>query len=194
VGVENVYEYEPSGVGSCNSATGSCVSLISSGGSTLESAFMEATPSGNDVFFLTGARLVPEDSDTAFDVYDARVCTPEEPCLTTPPPAPPGCSAADACRPGEAPQQAPLTPAGTATFSGSGNAPGAPGSKLGVLGTHAKSPKPLTRAEQLARALKACKRLQKRARRRLCEVSARRRYAPRKHAAQKPKKRAKAAR
>jgi hypothetical protein len=194
VGVENVYEYEPSGVGSCNGATGSCVSLISSGSSTLESAFMEATPSGDDVFFLTGARLVPEDSDTAFDVYDARVCTPENPCLTPSPSAPPGCSAADACRPGEPPQEAALTPAGTATFSGPGNAPGAPGSKLGVLGTHAKSPKPLTRAEKLARALKACTRLEKRARRHLCEVSARRRYAPEKHAARKPKTHAKGAR
>ena len=54
---EDVYEYEPAGVGSCESPTGGCVSLISSGSSGKESAFLEATPSGNDVFFLTAAQL-----------------------------------------------------------------------------------------------------------------------------------------
>ena len=72
---EDVYEYEPNGAGSCQSATGGCVSLISSGSSSRESAFVEATPSGSDVFFLTAAQLLPQDTDTAFDIYDARVCT-----------------------------------------------------------------------------------------------------------------------
>ena len=81
---ENVYEYEPSGVGSCESPTGGCVALISSGTSDRESAFLEATPDGGDVFFLTEANLLPQDTDTAFDIYDARTCTAESPCLTIP--------------------------------------------------------------------------------------------------------------
>jgi hypothetical protein len=80
VGVENAYEYEPSGVGSCQSPSGGCVSLLSSGSSSRESAFLEATPNGSDVFFLTAAQLVPQDTDTAFDIYDARVCTRQSPC------------------------------------------------------------------------------------------------------------------
>ena len=92
---EDVYEYEPAGVGSCESSSGGCVALMSSGDSTEESAFLEATPSGNDVFFLTAAQLLPQDTDRAFDIYDARVCTPASPCLTPPPPAPAGCAGAD---------------------------------------------------------------------------------------------------
>ena len=41
---ENVYEYEPSGVGSCESSSGGCVALLSSRDSNNESAFLEATP------------------------------------------------------------------------------------------------------------------------------------------------------
>ena len=74
-GKEDVYEYEPSGVGSCQSPSGGCVSLISGGSSDRESAFIEATPDGGNVFFVTEARLLPQDTDTAFDIYDARECT-----------------------------------------------------------------------------------------------------------------------
>ena len=81
-GKENVYEYEPSGLGGCESSSGGCASLISSGSAGKESAFLEATPSGNDAFFLTAAQLLPQDTDTAFDIYDARVCTQTSPCLT----------------------------------------------------------------------------------------------------------------
>ncbi len=59
-GVENVYEYEPAGIGSCTGVSGTfdagvggCVSLISSGTSSEESAFFDASVSGDDVFFLT---------------------------------------------------------------------------------------------------------------------------------------------
>ena len=51
-GREDVYEYEPQGVGSCARA-GGCVSLISSGTSSEESVFLDASETGNDVFFLT---------------------------------------------------------------------------------------------------------------------------------------------
>ena len=75
MGVENVYEYEPAGVGGCGGSSGGCVALISSGTSHKESAFLEATPSGNDVFFLTAAQLAPAGHRRRFDIYDARECT-----------------------------------------------------------------------------------------------------------------------
>jgi sugar lactone lactonase YvrE len=183
-GKENVYEYEPTGLGSCNSPSGGCVALISSGSSGKESAFLEATPSGNDVFFLTAAQLLPQDTDTAFDIYDARVCTPNSACLTPPSPAPPGCSTANACRPAPPGVQAPLGPSGTATFSGSGNIPPP---KQEVKGAKTTS-KPLTRVQKLAKALKACKKQHSKKKRKACEAHARKLYG---HAA-KAKKTSKA--
>jgi hypothetical protein len=133
-GTMDVYEYEPPNVGSCNEASptfapsnGGCVSLISSGTSPLESAFLDASENGNDVFFLTSARLAPQDTDSERDVYDAHVCTGEAPCLPEPPPAPPVCSG-DAC-------QLPATPPvdatpGSLTFSGAGNVVACPKGKV----------------------------------------------------------------
>jgi hypothetical protein len=169
---ESVYEYEPSGVGSCESPSGGCVSLISSGSSDRESAFLEATPSGNDVFFLTSAQLLPQDTDTAADLYDARVCTPASPCLTAPTPAPPGCSTVNACRPSEPGQQAPLVPSGSA---GQGNLvqPQPNQERLGMKTVH---PKPLTRTQQLAKAVNACKQLKNKKKRAKCEAQARKKY------------------
>ncbi len=131
-GAVDVYEYEPpqgegapvdDGCGEGDStyvtAAGGCVSLISSGASREESAFIDASESGSDVFFLTHARLSPLDYDSALDVYDAHVCTAESPCPPSPPPPPPAC-AGDACQsPAVGPEA--LTPA-SLTFSGAGNA------------------------------------------------------------------------
>jgi hypothetical protein len=79
-GTEDVYEFEPPGVGECSAAastfaarSGGCVALISSGASGQESVFLDASESGDDVFFLTTAKLSPLDTDSAYDVYDARV-------------------------------------------------------------------------------------------------------------------------
>ena len=176
---EDVYEYGPAGVGSCESSSGGCVALISSGSSAEESAFLEATPSGNDVFFLTAAKLLPQDTDTAFDVYDARVCTQESPCLTPPPPPPAGCSTADACRPAPPPQQAPVGPSGSAAFSGAGNIVQPLAAAQEVKGVKA-SAKPLTRAQKLADALKACRKQHSHSRkkRKACEAHSRKLYGP----------------
>ena len=62
-GKGDVYEYEPDGVGSCALPAG-CVSLISSGTSSEESVFLDASETGDDVFFLTAARLTAQDVDT----------------------------------------------------------------------------------------------------------------------------------
>jgi hypothetical protein len=169
---ENVYEYEPAGLGSCESPTGGCVSLISSGSSGKESAFLEATPSGDNVFLITEAQLLPQDTDTAFDIYDARVCTSGSPCLTPPVPAAPGCSTANACRPTAPGVQAPLGSSGTATFSGSGNIQQPKAEVKGAKTTV----KPLTRAQKLAKALKACKKQHSTKKRKACEAHARKLY------------------
>jgi hypothetical protein len=176
-GKEAVYEYEPSGVGSCESPSGGCASLLSSGSSGRESAFLEATPSGGDVFFLTAAQLLPQDTDTAFDIYDARVCTQASPCMTPATPAPPGCTTANACRPSEPGQQAPPGASGSATVTGQGNLPPQPQPKGQPLGTKVVvPPKPLTRAQHLAKALKACKRVRNHNKRAKCEAQARKKY------------------
>jgi hypothetical protein len=74
--VEDVYEREPEGVGSCTEA-GGCVSLVSPGTGSLDSNFLamggEGPAEGDDVFFTTRNRLVRTDADELIDVYDARV-------------------------------------------------------------------------------------------------------------------------
>jgi DNA-binding beta-propeller fold protein YncE len=85
-GTEDVYQYEPpSGAGApagdtCSSSSATynpdsegCTDLISSGISKEQSGFLDASESGEDVFFLTAAQLSKRDFDTSLDVYDARV-------------------------------------------------------------------------------------------------------------------------
>jgi hypothetical protein len=177
VGVENVYEYEPQGVGSCSheDAQGGCVALISSGESEHESAFVEASPSGDDVFFITATKLVARDTDTAYDLYDARVCTAAEPC-----PAASSGSSSQACS-GESEdhcRSGTSTPSFAAPASitpGSGNLT-ARGETLAAKAV--QKAKPLTRAQKLARALKLCKKDKKKKRRLACERTARKDYGP----------------
>lgn len=70
--VEDVYQYEPEGVGSCATA-GGCVSLISAGRGPVDSNFLAMDATGDNVFFTTRDRLVPADGDELIDLYDARV-------------------------------------------------------------------------------------------------------------------------
>jgi hypothetical protein len=49
------------------------LSLISSGESTDDSYFLDASESGDDVFFITRERLSGWDFDQGYDLYDARV-------------------------------------------------------------------------------------------------------------------------
>jgi hypothetical protein len=132
-GLEDVYEYEPpAGPGmpvsdSCTTASvsysprsGGCVSLMSSGVSNEESVFYDASESGDDVFFVTLARLAGEDYDTSFDVYDAHACSPGAPCRTEVVSSPP-CTSGDSCKPAPAPQPEIFGAAPSATFNGVGN-------------------------------------------------------------------------
>jgi hypothetical protein len=78
-GVGDVYEWEAAETGDCTTESPSyspvnegCVSLISSGRSSLAAEFLDASPSGRDVFFSTPESLVGSDPGQA-DIYDARV-------------------------------------------------------------------------------------------------------------------------
>jgi hypothetical protein len=113
-GVEDVYEAEPDGVGTCMRAAG-CISLISPGTGSVDSNFLAMGGEGSNVFFTTRARLVPKDTDDLIDLYDAR----EGGGFSDE-----GEAAGSACR-GEACQSAPNAPetpaAASSTFQGSGN-------------------------------------------------------------------------
>jgi hypothetical protein len=174
-GTEDVYEYEPpetaQGAPSSDTCTeqgptyipasNGCVDLISSGISKEESAFLDASENGDDVFFLTAAQLSPRDFDTSLDVYDAHVGGGE------PEPEKPIECAGDAC---QSPVVAPEDPTpGSLTFQG-------PGNLLPPVSAPVKrKAKPLTRAQKLARALRACAKKPRR-KRPACERQARRAY------------------
>jgi hypothetical protein len=180
----NVYEWEQAGIGSCpaDESTG-CVFLISDGqdinptvgsGSAVE--LWGASPSGNDVFFTTADSLVGQDTDvTGQDVYDARVDG------GFPAPAAPVECKGETC-------QAPVglvpvfgAPA-SASFAGPGNLAPPP-----AVVTPKKKTAAEIRAEQLAKALKQCRKEKKKAKRMSCEKQARKKYG-----ATKAKKSAKA--
>jgi hypothetical protein len=174
-GSEDVYEFELDGIGSWTSSsftfnpkTVGCVSLVCSGTSPEESGLLDASRSGSDVFFLTTSRLSSQDFDTSRDVYDAHVCTASVPCVTPLVPVPP-CATGDACKGAPAPQPSIFGEPASATFNGAGNV---------VLSSNPArvTGRALTRAQKLARALRACKRKPKRERS-ACERQARKRYA-----------------
>jgi hypothetical protein len=68
----DVYEWERDGTGSCTRA-GGCLYLISGGTSSHNSHFVDASESGDDVFFISDAELVPADRGEYTQLYDARV-------------------------------------------------------------------------------------------------------------------------
>jgi WD40-like Beta Propeller Repeat len=178
-GTEDVYEFEPPGVGGCTNSSasfsvrsGGCVGLVSSGGSSEESGFLDASATGGDVFFLTSAKLSRQDFDSALDVYDAHECTMGSPCISVPVAEPPVCDTGDACKPAPSPQPVVFGAPSSATFTGAGNVvlPGS-GSLVRVRG--------LTRAQKLARALRVCGKRRQGKQRSVCRRRARARYAVR---------------
>jgi hypothetical protein len=110
--VQDVYEWQPNGVGGCKRSRG-CISLLSSGNSSSDSFFLSSTPSGEDAFFITRSQLLPKDKDDLFDVYDARVGGGIN--ENTPPPC-----LGEACK-GPATSAPEGQSAGSANFSGPGN-------------------------------------------------------------------------
>ncbi len=148
-----VYEYEQGGEASCN-APGGCHYLISSVGAGIDQ-YLGASASGNDAFFATTAALAPTDLDSLRDVYDARVNGG-----FAAPSTQSGCQG-DCRAVGPQSAESPLL-VGSSTRA-SGNA-------------SAGQSKPPTRAQRLAKALKACRAKKDRRRRAHCEALARHRY------------------
>jgi hypothetical protein len=204
-GKPDVYEWEPTGVGGCTPAAetyteafseglGGCISLISSGKSDASSAFLDASATGNDVFFLTGGQLVKQDQDTSFDVYDATVCGREgaRPCLPEPEAAKAPCTELKTCRPGEGEvSNTPTfgtptsgTPSGTGNTSKSEVLPAKEEGKSSSASVKPKA-KPLTRQQKLAKALKACKAIKSHSKRVACEKAAHKKYGAKKASAHK---------
>jgi DNA-binding beta-propeller fold protein YncE len=175
---EDVYEYEPSDVGSCTQTEG-CVSLISSGSAQQESAFVEASENGDSAFFLTAQPLVAADHDTNYDLYDARVCTSTSPCLTSEASSLRPCETTRSCKPGSTQPPTIQTPPTAAPAAGL-----ATPQALTPTPTSAprSRPKPLTRAQQLAKALRACRKTKSKHRRQACERSARKHFGPKRKA------------
>jgi hypothetical protein len=122
------------------------------------SVFLDASTSGDDVFFATREQLVPTDDDGLVDVYDARV---DGGILA---PAVPMPCQGSACREpfSSSPSfSAPMS----ASFTGAGNlAPSPPLVKL-------------TRKQLLARAVARCTKLRSRRKRLACRAAATKRYA-----------------
>ena len=70
---------------------------------------------------MTADQLVPKDTDTQVDIYDARICEPENgnPCITEPPPPLPPCDG-ESCHGIPEPTPSLLAP-GSAAFKGEAN-------------------------------------------------------------------------
>ncbi|MGO9793671.1 MAG: hypothetical protein ACLP8S_30345, partial [Solirubrobacteraceae bacterium] len=156
-GTQNVYEYEDGHD-----------YLISSGRSSDPSYFDDASASGNDVFFSTSSQLVGQDTDELYDLYDARVdggIAAQNPISAAP-------CAGESCR-GAASAAPMLGVPVSQVFSGTGNlSPPTTESKAATKPTS----NPLTKAQKLANALKACKRDKTKKKRAACEKQARRQY------------------
>jgi hypothetical protein len=155
---DQVYEYEADGEGSC-SEEGGCQYLISEARGTATDQFLGASASGGDVFIASTSRLVSTDQDNLRDVYDARVGGG-----TSVPPSETPCE--NNCRQPVA--QAEVPPLPSAITGPSGNLPP----------SRVVASTPLTRAQRLAKALKACRTKRQMRKRASCEAAARHRYGP----------------
>ncbi len=202
-GLNDVYEYEPTGVPhgphECSGESqayderaAGCLGLISSGTSSQESAFLDASETGGegasgeqlqeggaDVFFVSAAKLTPQQQEAGYSLYDAHECTSASPCI-----APEAEKTAENCQSTELCRS--YTPSSTPLGTPSSAAPGASGNVAaghGVLPSKTQvkpKPKPPTRAQKLAKALKACRAQYRHSpkKRVACERAARKHYAP----------------
>lgn len=144
---QNIYEWEQSGVGSCPAARAAgCVSLISDGldasavpnptcntGSSV--CLTGADARGENVFFSTADQLVPTDTDTGVDYYDARVGGGFAEAANVMP-----CQTSEACHLGNTASAAPQTH-GSAAFNAppeGPNHPQKPKCKKGQVGKHGR--------------------------------------------------------
>ncbi len=163
---QNVYEFHEGHV-----------SLISDGRDTARSArtgsFVTVTntasavsligtnASGTDVFFSTDDRLVPGDTNTVQDIYDARAGGGFAETTGAP------CQSSEACHQGGTVEGSSSSPA-TLGFSGVGNLPPEP----------PPASKRKAAARKRTKAVKGCRAIRNRHKRAVCEHAARRRHGP----------------
>jgi len=124
-GTWDVYQWEEpgkGGVGGCtedkstfHEANGGCIDLISSGKSASRSLFLDADPSGENIFFSTQSSLVSQDYGLN-DVYVARVGG------GFPPPPPPIDCEGESCQ--NPPPPPPVNSPASESFVGPGNETG----------------------------------------------------------------------
>lgn len=138
------------------------VYLISSGSDSDPSLLVGTSESSGDVFFTTSEGIAPGDTDGSNDIYDARIPRPGDS-----PPEPAPCEGAVCQGPPSVPQL--LGVPASEAFNGAGNVTPTP------TPSHVGG-KSLTRAQRLARALKACRRDKRVRKRKRCEGQARRKY------------------
>ena len=112
-GRNDVYEWERDGSGVCHLSNG-CVYLLSGGVSKGASYLLDASSDGSDVFFMTREKLVEQDQNELYDVYDARIGA-------VVPPTPSACTGSGCQGVPEAPPVF-ATPS-SVTFAGVGNFP-----------------------------------------------------------------------
>jgi DNA-binding beta-propeller fold protein YncE len=136
-GAWDVYQWEEAGKGSCdggdptfNPETGGCVDLISTGLTPSGARFLDADPSGSNVFIGTQGSLISADPGSN-DVYVARV----NGGFPEPAPPEPACEG-EACQ-SSPPAPEPPAPA-SAAFRGPGNPLQGP-ERCGALGRRAKA-------------------------------------------------------
>lgn len=152
-GRQNVYEYREGEV--------RAISNVAGGG---ESFFVDASANGENVFFGSANKLLPQDKGDNVVVWDARVGGGFPVASVAPP-----CDNADSCKPPVSPQPAAFGAPASATFSGLGNTTSA---VPAVVRAKKKTVAEL-RAEKLAKALKRCKQDKGKSRRKRCEASVR---------------------
>ena len=172
-GQMDVYEWEREGEGSCpNGQSAGCVSLISTGTSSAESYFGDASSEGENVLFFTRQSLVGEDQDDNVDLYDARIdggFLAQNPSPPLPPCKDEGCL-------GNPTEPVALGVPSSAAFASVGNLAPLPTPKSTTKKKRKAKPKPLTRAQRFARALKKACKAKPKHRRRACEAQARKKY------------------
>ncbi len=113
-GAEDVYQYEPQGIGSCKREAG-CTNLISAGHEAEDANFLAIDDTGRNVFFTSRDQLVLKDKDDLMDLYVAR----EGGGIAAETEASRGECQGEACQPAIAAPNDP-TP-GSSSFEGAGN-------------------------------------------------------------------------
>jgi hypothetical protein len=158
---QDVYEWERDDSGSCHETAG-CIYLLSGGANLTKSWLIGADATGENVFFISRAKFVPEDGNESLNLFDARVGS-------IPPPLPPQCTGTG-CQ--GLPSASPVfaTPP-SVTFEGVGNFPTPSASAVGSMAAKSKAS-----TRKLTSALKICAKERQKRKRVSCEARARRQY------------------